>query len=135
MNWVGPFRVTKSNESIIEIQKDGPDGPKDYVHRSHVVKVVNRDDHLKAKVVSPYSNNVYYFKTRGESPMNHFENILPLNYKNALLTPRTTVPPEGLTVLGRTRAQTKKLQLQKEEPQAAPEANENFNLMLYLLSV
>jgi hypothetical protein len=129
MNWVGPFRVTKSNGSIIEIQKDCPDGPKDYVHRSHVVKVVNRDDHLKAKVVLPYANNVNYFKTRGDALINDFENNLPLNYKKALLTPRTTVPSEGHTVLGRTRAQTKKLQPQQEEPPVAEEASKNFNLM------
>ena len=116
-NWVGPFTVTKTNESVLQIQKECPDGPKDYVHRTHVVKVVNRSDHLKAKVVLPYSTNVNSYKTGGDIHATHksiFESNLPLNYKDALLTPRLPVTAVGPDILGRTRAQTRNLRAEEQ---------------------
>ena len=110
MSWVGPFRVTKSNGTIVEIQKNCPEGPKDYVHRSHVVKIIPRNDHLREDVVLPTVNS---FKNGGEAQaitISSLESNLPINYKKALLTPRSPVAAVGSRMLGRTRAQTRSLQ-------------------------
>ena len=116
MSWVGPFRVTKSKGTIVEIQKNCPEGPKDYVHRSHVVKIIPRNDHLREDVVLPTVNS---FKNGGKIQAiskSSFESNLPINYKKALLTPRSPVAAVGSRMLGRTRAQTRSLQKDEQSP-------------------
>ena len=45
MNWIGPYKVTQVYDSIVEIQLN--DQKLDFVHRSHVVKVITRFEHLE----------------------------------------------------------------------------------------
>ena len=46
MDWIGPYRVLKTNNMVIQVIKDGL---KDWVHMAHVRKIMVRPEHLEGE--------------------------------------------------------------------------------------
>ena len=52
--WVGPYNVSATNDSIVKIEKDNKI---DFIHRTQVVKVTSRKNHLKPVIELPGGQN------------------------------------------------------------------------------
>ena len=113
LNWVGPFKVTKVHDCVLEILKDDK-GTTDYVHRSHCVLKIRREAHLikcNDNGKSDVQGSIKTGEEMYEQSLN-CDKTERISYRDiAAKTPEIdSVEKPSFPPLGRTRAATKKLQ-------------------------
>ena len=103
LEWIGPFRVNNVSDCIVEIQKN--ENSKDFVHRTHVIKKIDRFEYLAPPVASEPVKGSVSNEIEGAPVCDDSRE----SYKDILLK-NNIVSPSNL--LKRSRLPPKKLQIQ-----------------------